>query len=245
MAARRRLRHPEPLASGDARPPEAAPERDVDPGQRRALATRAAARQAGGHGVVRGFFAGASPTTWSSGSTACRRRPSSTACSTSMARRSRTSRASRRSPSPDEQRLLAGVRDGLVVFGHSHQQFRRPGPDGTELLNPGSVGMPLDGDTRAAWAVRDDDGRVRFPANRVRHASVRRTATASSAASSVSSPLAGSSAAPTRPATPPSRSRRRRARSRPGSPPSPAVRLPGTRPRRSLRPRRGPSAAWW
>jgi predicted phosphodiesterase len=65
-------------------------------------------------------------------------------------------------PEPGEERLLAGVRDGLVVFGHSHQQFRRPGPDGTELLNPGSVGMPLDGDTRAAWAVRSDDGELAF-----------------------------------------------------------------------------------
>jgi diadenosine tetraphosphatase ApaH/serine/threonine PP2A family protein phosphatase len=45
----------------------------------------------------------------------------------------------------------------LIVFGHSHQQFRRPGPDGTELLNPGSVGMPLDGDPRAAWATWDGD----------------------------------------------------------------------------------------
>src|SRR6476661_8336231 len=60
------------------------------------------------------------------------------------------------------QGVLAGVRDGLVVFGHSHQQFRRPGPDGTELLNPGSVGMPLDGDTRSAWAVRTDDGEFEF-----------------------------------------------------------------------------------
>jgi len=65
-------------------------------------------------------------------------------------------------PEPDEQRMLAGVRDGFVVFGHSHQQFRRPGPDGTELLNPGSVGMPLDGDTRSAWAVRTDDGKFAF-----------------------------------------------------------------------------------
>jgi len=55
-----------------------------------------------------------------------------------------------------EERLLAGVRDRLVVFGHSHVQFRRPGPNGTELLNPGSVGMPLDGDTRAAWALREN-----------------------------------------------------------------------------------------
>jgi predicted phosphodiesterase len=61
-----------------------------------------------------------------------------------------------------EEHMLAGVRDRLVVFGHSHQQFRRPGPNGTELLNPGSVGMPLDGDVRAAWAVRDDDGEFQF-----------------------------------------------------------------------------------
>ena len=57
----------------------------------------------------------------------------------------------------DDERLLGGVRDRTVVFGHSHQQFRRPGPDGTQLLNPGSVGMPLDGDVRAAWATWDGD----------------------------------------------------------------------------------------
>jgi predicted phosphodiesterase len=56
-----------------------------------------------------------------------------------------------------EERMLAGVRDRTIVFGHSHQQFRRPGPDGTDLVNPGSVGMPLDGDVRAAWAVRAGD----------------------------------------------------------------------------------------
>jgi diadenosine tetraphosphatase ApaH/serine/threonine PP2A family protein phosphatase len=56
-----------------------------------------------------------------------------------------------------EERMLGGVRDRTIVFGHSHQQFRRPGPDGTDLLNPGSVGMPLDGDVRAAWATWDGD----------------------------------------------------------------------------------------
>jgi diadenosine tetraphosphatase ApaH/serine/threonine PP2A family protein phosphatase len=65
-------------------------------------------------------------------------------------------------PQEGEERLLASVRDRTIVFGHSHQQFRRPGPAGTDLLNPGSVGMPLDGDVRAAWAIRDDDGRFRF-----------------------------------------------------------------------------------
>ena len=56
-------------------------------------------------------------------------------------------------PQEGEERLLDGVRDRTIVFGHSHQQFRRPGPNGTDLVNPGSVGMPLDGDVRAAWAT--------------------------------------------------------------------------------------------
>src|SRR5207247_3125558 len=60
-------------------------------------------------------------------------------------------------PQDDEAKMLAGVRGRTVVFGHSHQQFCRPGPDGTVLLNPGSVGMPLDGDTRAAWATHDGE----------------------------------------------------------------------------------------
>ena len=60
-------------------------------------------------------------------------------------------------PSGDDERMLAGVSDRTVVFGHSHQQFRRPGPNGTHLVNPGSVGMPLDGDVRAAWATWDGD----------------------------------------------------------------------------------------
>jgi diadenosine tetraphosphatase ApaH/serine/threonine PP2A family protein phosphatase len=63
-----------------------------------------------------------------------------------------------REPQEGEERLLAGVRDRTVVFGHSHVQFRRPGPHGTELVNPGSVGMPIDGDRRAAWALRHPDG---------------------------------------------------------------------------------------
>ena len=61
-------------------------------------------------------------------------------------------------PGDDDERLLKGVRNTTVVFGHSHQQFRRPGPNGTTLINPGSAGMPLDGDVRAAYALRHDDG---------------------------------------------------------------------------------------
>jgi diadenosine tetraphosphatase ApaH/serine/threonine PP2A family protein phosphatase len=60
-------------------------------------------------------------------------------------------------PQDGEERLLAGEHDRTIVVGHSHQQFRRPGPNGTDLVNPGSVGMPLDGDVRAAWAIWEGD----------------------------------------------------------------------------------------
>jgi predicted phosphodiesterase len=65
-------------------------------------------------------------------------------------------------PREDDERMLNGVRDRTVVFGHSHLQFRRPGPNGTDLVNPGSVGMPLDRDVRAAWALRPDGGDFEF-----------------------------------------------------------------------------------
>ena len=58
--------------------------------------------------------------------------------------------------------MLNGVRDTTVVFGHSHLQFKRPGPNGTTLINPGSAGMPLDGDARAAYALRHDDREFEF-----------------------------------------------------------------------------------
>jgi putative phosphoesterase len=51
--------------------------------------------------------------------------------------------------------LLLGVEAERVVFGHTHVSFQRPGPSGIELVNPGSVGMPWDGDHRAAYAVVD------------------------------------------------------------------------------------------
>ena len=65
-------------------------------------------------------------------------------------------------PGMDDERMLNGVRDKTVVFGHSHLQFKRAGPNGTTLINPGSVGMPLDGDPRAAYALRHDDGEFEF-----------------------------------------------------------------------------------
>jgi predicted phosphodiesterase len=63
-------------------------------------------------------------------------------------------------PGDEDLRLLAGVKERQVVFGHSHVQFRRAGPSDTYLVNPGSVGMPLDGDTRAAWGLRRAEGEL-------------------------------------------------------------------------------------
>ena len=62
---------------------------------------------------------------------------------------------------PGEERMLAGESKRTILFGHSHQQFRRPGPNGTLLTNPGSVGAPLDGDVRAAWAIYEN-GEIGF-----------------------------------------------------------------------------------
>lgn len=63
-------------------------------------------------------------------------------------------------PMDGEDELLAGVEARRVVFGHTHLPFRRRTGGGVELLNPGSVGMPFDGDRRAAYALVDDDGEV-------------------------------------------------------------------------------------
>jgi predicted phosphodiesterase len=63
-------------------------------------------------------------------------------------------------PADGDAGLLEGVSATRVVFGHTHLQFTRKGPGGVELVNPGSVGIPLDGDRRAAWAIAHADGRI-------------------------------------------------------------------------------------
>jgi diadenosine tetraphosphatase ApaH/serine/threonine PP2A family protein phosphatase len=62
-------------------------------------------------------------------------------------------------PGRDEE-LLAGAAEARVVFGHTHIQFARRSPAGPELVNPGSVGIPLDGDHRAAFALVPPGGDV-------------------------------------------------------------------------------------
>jgi diadenosine tetraphosphatase ApaH/serine/threonine PP2A family protein phosphatase len=47
-----------------------------------------------------------------------------------------------------------------MVVGHTHLQFLREAKDGTTICNPGSVGVPLDGDPRAAWGLLRDSGTI-------------------------------------------------------------------------------------
>jgi predicted phosphodiesterase len=58
-----------------------------------------------------------------------------------------------RGPEPADDLRVGPLVGRTLVFGHSHLQFRRSGPKDNELVNPGSAGMPLDGDTRAAWGM--------------------------------------------------------------------------------------------
>jgi predicted phosphodiesterase len=59
-----------------------------------------------------------------------------------------------------EEEMLEGVLERRLVFGHTHLPFRRLANAGVELVNPGSVGMPFDGDPRAAYAIVAGNGEV-------------------------------------------------------------------------------------
>jgi putative phosphoesterase len=50
---------------------------------------------------------------------------------------------------------LRNVDAEIVCVGHTHLQFHLE-VDGKQLLNPGSVGQPRDGDPRAAYAIVED-----------------------------------------------------------------------------------------
>jgi predicted phosphodiesterase len=56
------------------------------------------------------------------------------------------------SKSEADATLLAAEDPDVIVFGHTHIQFQRPSGHRT-LVNPGSVGLPFDGDRRAAYSL--------------------------------------------------------------------------------------------
>ena len=65
---------------------------------------------------------------------------------------------------PDDRvrEMVDGVREDVVVFGHTHAQFERR-VDRWRLVNPGSVGNPF-GEPGAYWAVIGRDVELRFTA---------------------------------------------------------------------------------
>jgi predicted phosphodiesterase len=60
---------------------------------------------------------------------------------------------------PDDQARvhLGGLDARLVLYGHTHRPVDRTIGD-VRLVNDGSVGLPLDGDPRAAYALLDFEG---------------------------------------------------------------------------------------
>jgi diadenosine tetraphosphatase ApaH/serine/threonine PP2A family protein phosphatase len=62
--------------------------------------------------------------------------------------------------SEDDEELLGGIVERRLVFGHTHVPFRRIGPGAVELVNPGSVGMPFDGDPCASYALLHPSGEL-------------------------------------------------------------------------------------
>ncbi len=75
-------------------------------------------------------------------------------------------------PGDDEAELLEGVTERRLIFGHTHLPFHRSSVSGVELFNPGSVGMPFDGDHRAAYALLAEDGSLTHRRVAYDHASV-------------------------------------------------------------------------
>jgi putative phosphoesterase len=52
-------------------------------------------------------------------------------------------------------RALQGIQADVVCVGHTHQPYVLE-VDGTLVVNPGSVGLPRDGDPRASYAILDN-----------------------------------------------------------------------------------------
>jgi predicted phosphodiesterase len=63
-------------------------------------------------------------------------------------------------PQEDEPELLEGVTATTLIFGHTHLPLHRETGQGIELINPGSVGLPFDGDQRASYVRLYPDGSI-------------------------------------------------------------------------------------
>jgi hypothetical protein len=64
------------------------------------------------------------------------------------------------------QKKLKTTPDGIYVFGHTHVQWHARF-SGVLLVNPGSCGLPLDGDSAAPYTILDEAGDVTVLERRV------------------------------------------------------------------------------
>ncbi len=62
-----------------------------------------------------------------------------------------------RASADDLRTYFSGLDARLVLYGHTHHSLDRT-LDFIRLVNPGSVGLPLDGDPRAAYALLEFEG---------------------------------------------------------------------------------------
>ena len=58
-------------------------------------------------------------------------------------------------PEAEVRAMLEAVGERTLLCGHVHLQYLREAA-GHVIVNPGSVGLPFDGDPRAAWAMLTD-----------------------------------------------------------------------------------------
>lgn len=60
-------------------------------------------------------------------------------------------------PEDELQALFVGVDAQVVLCGHTHIQYDRALASGLRIVNPGSVGMPYEGERGAFWALVGPD----------------------------------------------------------------------------------------
>ena len=161
LAARRRHGPVRRLAGGDRRAAARAARRHVDPRQHGALGgrprRRTASRPRSGIASGRARSATRSPTS----SARCPRAPTSaTARAPGTARRCPTCSRSCPSRATTRPSCSRASTDRRLVFGHYHLPFQRSRGRRHRARRPGRVGIPLDGDQRAAYALMHDDGRI-------------------------------------------------------------------------------------
>ena len=139
------------------RAPARAPRRDLDPRQRRPLDRRPARRRRPSARPPRRARRRSAPAGWPRSANLPER---AQVADWMVVHASPGSDLEGFAPAADatDAELIGGgaFRPRKLMFGHTHVQFLRDA-GGVTLLNPGSVGMPLDGDRRAAYALIDGD----------------------------------------------------------------------------------------